>query len=138
VLILSENKLSALPTIILDKSYSIPTKTWIEKDFSESFSKFTFGLGIKDKYLTDSLDCDDIAQGAAFCAKYLHWKETKVKRGLAFGEFHYNSSSVGPHAINIAIVSDAGKINVVFYEPQRRVLIELSDKERDSCAFIRF
>lgn len=124
--------------MILDKIYSIPTKTWIEKDFSESFSKFTFDLGIKDKFLAESLDCDDIAQGAAFWGKYLHWKEIKEKRGLAFGEFHYNSSSVGPHAINIVIVSDAGKISVVFYEPQRRILVELTDKERDSCAFIRF
>ena len=135
-------EVGALPSNFFtrDASYSLPSISYINGEFSNSLRSFLFNLSSAE-WKTESNDCDDFAMAACFLMNFLHHNTVnKVKNtGIAFGEFYYYKQGVGYHAINVAVVRDENqKIKVVFFEPQTYSIVELNKEEIESCVFWRF
>lgn len=123
--------ISTLP----DDAYSLPSRHWVEWDFSRALFSVLSQLGFS--YTEEKSDCDDFARLSAAYAALLHSKEGN-KTGLAFGEFWYTRRDGGGHAINCYIVSDGGELALRFFEPQTQSELALTDEEILSCVFCRF
>ena len=70
--------------------------------------------------------------------------ETVRSKGLpeasmAFGEFWFNSDSIGSHAINAFLYKDTatGPVLVGFFEPQNGQILTLTKNEIHSCSLLR-
>ena len=128
---LYDNGVTSPVRIVGDESYAIPTVEWIVGPFSEELFKVNRKNGL---YKLESNDCEDFAARARALANELNNRTTNCGlRGIAFGEFHYKKDTGGRHAINFAICKDGDKYRFVFYEPQDRKIVELSETEYKSC-----
>lgn len=135
---LTTNGVVTFPTLT-DAKYVAPTLEWIEKQYSDKLTQFLFAYNL-NHWTEESFDCDDISRAAAVTASVLfHNSKSRIKgAGLLFGEYHYIKAGVGGHAINVIIVKDKDIYRVVFYEPQKKFIIKLSDNERASSLWYRF
>lgn len=124
--------------VLVDSEYAFPSKTWLLNEFCGSLKSFLNYLGLSD-YQKSNNDCDDFCRAAALLAQVLHHRTSpNSDSALAIGEFYYNlDSGAGNHAINIAIIFDS-EPKIVFLEPQTREQVFLSEREKNSCYFIRF
>jgi hypothetical protein len=122
--------------VISDAEYNLPSKDWVLNEFSNSFLSFLKFLGA-DEYASEKNDCDDFSRLAACLAQILHHRTSQeIKTGLAIGEFWYRIDSGGAHAINFIIYLDTTP-KIMFYEPQTRKEVFLSETEKQSCSFWR-
>lgn len=122
-----------------DAAYALPDAGWVGDEFALAFRSFIMQLK-QGTWTSEANDCDDFARAAAFFAQYLHHNTPDKSKGtsLAFGEFWYEPSG-GPHAINIFVYRDAaGALRVGFFEPQTFMVVQLSVREWQSCAYYRF
>ena len=127
---------TALPGMALvitaDQTYAKPKLDWLLGDYAEWFKAYRWKLGL-DKWQRRH-DCDDFARAyAQGCSDAWALTEEGKSEGLAVGEFFYHSVN-GPHAIVCAFTPEGR----VFIEPQTCKLLNLSDKEINSCWYARF
>jgi hypothetical protein len=146
---------------IRDARYVFPSRDWVFRAFSKAWGQFRQPF-LEDGWQAELGDCDDFADGAAFYARWLHRLDFALERkaakelgeyppvqvtagaAIAFGTFEYLVGGEDPnkaHAINCAIVSEHGKAELVFFEPQApagRNRVDLTPEETWSCLEIRF
>ncbi len=141
--LLSKNKIAGdLGSLTLDSTYSLPTKDWVVNDFAPKYMDFIKQMKISD-YTTEENDCDNFSLAAKFYANVLHHQEKSMAKhtGIAFGEFGYTQSMNGSnHAIDIILTQETNKTNIVilFFEPQTGQLVNLTQKEYESCFYYIF
>ncbi|MDB6017671.1 MAG: hypothetical protein JWR19_2160 [Pedosphaera sp.] len=122
-----------------DDEYALPTLNWITGDFADSMTGFLNSLEFT--YELHSQDCKAFSRAAAFWAEYC-WNKTQAgQAALALGQCYYlpNGSMEG-HAINCAMTRKAGKIALVFFEPQLNFkagfnlsLTSMTEKNLEPC-----
>ena len=124
---------------VVDNLYVLPSRLWIEKEFSQALSQFQRSLKTS-VWTAEENDCDDFSRFAAFFAEYLHYNtQNKLpKTALCFGEFAYQRDIGGAHAINVFLYRENNKVQMAFYEPQTCKVVVLSESEKMSCLFYRF
>lgn len=139
--ILKENGVQPYNEIVIDATYVLVTKEWIEYIFSEAFVNFLKQFKLI-KYKSEKNDCDNFALHCHSFALILHQNSEKVDgKGFAIGQYHYNQDTGGGHGINFWVTvdkEDSGKYQVLFYEPQTREIITLSEQEKASCRTVFF
>lgn len=128
--------ITATSIAIPDAKYVMPTVGWIEREFSHGLFGFQHALGIAT-FENEAGDCDDFSQAAAFYAKWLNRvsPNRNTEAGLAVGELYYIKDSGGGHAINFIVTLIGDRIQIVFYEPQLRRIVSLSEAERGRVMF---
>lgn len=116
--------------IIADAIYVLPTKQWIENEFS-----IILNTKLKNKYKLEAYDCDNFAIGAENVASEIN---AKANHQLAIGEFYYirDDRNQG-HAINFFLYKEGNNVKIGFIEPQNGKIIDLSEKEILSCSYWR-
>lgn len=115
----------------LDERYALPTISWI----TGPFSKYLFKACVKEfgsGYQPEESDCDDYAALAVQCAKRSHRRTVGRPKdvSLAFGLFSYLQSEDSAHMLNFAVVAYPS-LRLVFYEPQRQQIVNLTRRERE-------
>lgn len=135
--LLVQNKIYPLEYVDIESNlYSVPSLTWLIWDFSNDYFNFINKLG--ETYVLGANNCTSFARSATFYAKYLHFKNgSNNNASEAIGTFKYYKDTGDGHAINIAIVIDGGKTNIVFYEPQSRKITNLTKSEISNCISIQ-
>lgn len=133
------NGMPFISITLTDEFYIAPTANWIKTTYSDKLTKFLFDYNL-NHWTRESSDCDDISRAAAVYSSILfHNSKNRPKgKGLLFGEFHYIKAGAGGHAINFAIAKSGDKYKLVFYEPQKKFEIELSEDEKSSVMWARF
>lgn len=125
---------------LTDKTYIAPEADWVKSQFSSKFTKFLFDYNI-NHWTQESNDCDDISRAAATYASILYGNsKNRIKgHGFLFGEYHYAKAGAGGHAINVAIVKDGEEYRLMFYEPQVKYEVTLSESEKfNGSIWLRF
>jgi hypothetical protein len=125
--------------ITADSTYVLTTRSWIQSDFSSGLSAFQFQMGINN-WKPESNDCDKFSLATTFYAKWLTHSSPnrKFNASLAMGEvFYTRSNSRGNHAINFFIINESDELKIVFYEPQTRQIISLTQNEMFSIYFVK-
>lgn len=125
--------------LIADSRYACPTRAWVEGEFTRGLFKFTAAISAVT-YAIDEWDCDNFTACAALFGHLCH-KDTAIKSSgtaLAVGEFWFTTRNGHPHAINVLIVNNGGKPLINFYEPQSLKIVNLNQKEIESCSGLRF
>jgi hypothetical protein len=118
----------------MDEDYSLPAKVWMA-DTGSPFSQDLWNFLAANDLLTYSAennDCDDFARSAMEVAAIAH-RRMKTGTALAFGMMWYQpdwAKTGDCHCINIAIVGTHDAPEIVFYEPQQRQIVELTDFEK--------
>lgn len=125
--------------VLADAKYLLPTKRWIEQDFSSGLWQFQTEMGIST-WVADANDCDKFSNAASFYAKWLNYSTANrnVSAAIAIGELYYfiGGYSNKGHAINFFIIlGNDGQLQMVCYEPQTRKIVTLTDAERASVFF---
>lgn len=123
--------------IMADKNYVLTTRGWIESEFSSGLSAFQFQMGM-NRWIAESNDCDKFSSATSFYAKWLNHStpNRKVNASLACGEVYFiQDRSQSGHAINFFIVTESGNLTILFYEPQTRLFVTLSETETSSIFF---
>lgn len=136
--VMSGSGIRANSFAVPDAKYILPTRRWIDSDFSSGLWQFQHEMGIA-RWESESNDCDKFAIAASFYAKWLNHSSPNrnVDAGLAFGELYYLKSGLAGqgHAINFFIALAGDSIQLVCYEPQTRSVVELSPAEKQSVFF---
>jgi len=123
--------------IITDNVYVLTTRDWIQSEFSPGLAAFQFQMGINN-WKPESNDCDKFTLGTTFYAKWLNHSSPnrKVNASLACGEvFYTNKDTLKGHAINFFIVNQESELKLLFYEPQTRRFVSLTQTELFSIFF---
>tara|TARA_R110000868_G_scaffold117108_3_gene311137 strand:- start:1405 stop:1845 length:441 start_codon:yes stop_codon:yes gene_type:complete len=122
---------------ISDGSYAMPTLQWVTGPFSDALRKLQYEFKVSGWTREDN-DCDDFARLSAAFAQVLHHNTPDRPEGtaLAVGELWYLQDAGGGHAINFAVCGP-DKTDVLFYEPQRVALVQLTESERARTLLIR-
>ncbi len=135
---LGETNIAANSFALPDGKYLIPTLRWIENDFSKGLWQFQNEMGIST-WSAESNDCDKFAIAASFYAKWLNHSSPNrnIAAGLAIGELYYLKGGVNGqgHAINFIVTLVGDSLQIVFYEPQLRRVVSLSETERGRVMF---
>ena len=136
--LMRETGISAPSFAVPDAKYVLPTRRWVEQDFSGGLWQFQNEMGIS-RWVSESNDCDKFALAASFYAKWLNHSSPNrnVAAGLAIGEVYYLKGGVfgQGHAINFFIVGAGITRQIVFYEPQIRQIVTLTPAEITSIFF---
>lgn len=122
----AEGVMDPLPRF--DSVYAAPTRRFVEGEFSRDLARVERDLGVSE-YQPEKGDCDKFARRAAYWM--MEWSEKTTANtgaGIAFGVFLYARDAGGGHAINC--FPENGRL--VFYEPQTKRVVELSEAERRS------
>jgi hypothetical protein len=122
---------------IADLAYELPSEEWVTDKLPNILWNFIHDLK-QTKYIEESNDCDDFAKMAAAFTHLLHSNTPNREKntGLAFGEFYYkiNGDPKLGHAINFSLVkSKGGFIKLLFFDPQTFKIVNLNQKELESC-----
>ena len=122
---------------VSDSEYALPTMQWVTGPFSDALRKLQYEFKV-NRWTREDNDCDDFARLSAAFAQVLHSNTPDHPEGtaLAIGEMWYVQDSGGGHAINFAVCGP-DHTDVLFYEPQRVALVQLSEAERDRTVLIR-
>lgn len=133
-----EHNIDTTSFIVPDAKYVLPTRDWIESEFSNGLSSFQSEMGIST-WSEESNDCDKFSIATSFYAKWLNHSSPNrnVNASIACGEVFYKKSSVGNHAINFFIIMEKSKLKVIFYEPQTRSIVTLNPEEIRSIFFLK-
>ena len=133
---LSEKGILPANRVAADDVYSLASINWIRDTISYEYNKFLSLIGMA-RYETDSNDCDDFARAfTLFCKKEFRNSLKDKKHSIAVGEFYYIQKNGKAHAINFMIVlNEKREKELLFYEPQMKQFIKLSDEEIQSCLF---
>jgi hypothetical protein len=136
------NQVSWMGNVILvDSSYNLPTRRWIEKEFNPFFHKWLFNHNVGD--WTPTWDCDDFACMYRTLASVCHSTTFRLGRseGLAIGEVYCRTGNIlarpstfKNHAFNAALTDEG----LVFIEPQLPEIFEITEEQRDGIWFARF
>lgn len=114
-------------SFVTDSDYLVLDKGWVANSFSQSFSNFLVSIK-QNIYISESNDCDDFSEYAYAYIRYLQHNKTYNKNfSVCFGKVYYLTDAGIGHAVNFFISSDG---EVLFYEPQKYQIIELSKKEK--------
>ncbi len=122
---------------VLDELFVLPTKAWIEGEFSRGLKQYLANLkSLKYKKIVN--DCDNFALNAWVFARACHVSTDFESRegslpnaGIAFGVFVYSPSQTGPrHMRNFVICENR---TLWFYEPQIRGIAVMTDEEKWEC-----
>ena len=117
---------------VLDYSYKIPTKQWINEKFTPFYSDFLFKYSL-NTYYEDKNNCNKYTQYALTCGHILFKNEKDSTSGaLAIGQFRY-FKGLDRHSIIFFIVNDNGENKLLFYEPQIQQLITLTEEQLRLC-----
>ena len=111
--------LSIVPAITLqDRNYILPTKKWVEGNFTAQLSKFLFDYNIA-LYNEEKNDCDKFSLYGRAVANILNRHNPNNKNtGVAVGQISI-FRGVSGHSINFMVISDKdGNCDVIYYEPQ--------------------
>lgn len=124
---------------LTDASYIAPEANWVKNNYSSKLTKFLFDYNLHH-WTKESSDCDDISRaGATFGAMLYHNSSKRVNgHGFLFGEYHYVKTGVGGHAINVVIVKDGTNYRLMFYEPQVKYEVTLTQAEKSGSMWLRF
>jgi hypothetical protein len=119
---------------LADASYAPPRLDWLTGEFDRWYRQALRAFAI-EAYVAESGDCDDYADLYAALARICHRRmPDSAGAGLPVGVLHYVSLA-GPHAVVLAITSDAG---VVAIEPQRPGhVLTLTRAERSSAWLLK-
>lgn len=125
---------------LTDETYIAPEADWVKNQYSSKLTKFLFDYNLHH-WTKESSDCDDISRAAATYGSILfHNSKSRPKgHGFLFGEYHYIKAGAGGHAINVIIVKDGTNYRLMFYEPQVKYEVTLSELERfNGSLWVRF
>lgn len=124
--------------IISDEITVLPTENWIRGEFTRGLSEFQKHFQIA-RWHERANDCDKFSSATKFYAQWLNFKSTNrsEKASLAVGELYfYVNGSNKAHAINFFITLDKNKkLKLIFYEPQKKIVMNLSEIEKSSIFF---
>lgn len=108
-----------------DAVYWAPQREWFLVQFPQDYRRFLDALqraGFKGPG-----DCDDWSRSAALCAQM-------VKPSMAVGEYMFHTKAGTLHALNVVLVHGHAGIEVLFWEPQTKKLVQLTDNEtKNGC-----
>jgi len=116
--------------------YQPVEKSWVDGAYSVELNRIIFDSGAA--WRGGALNCEDFSLGATFVAKAAHLSAPGRIRDAspAFGFLYYKpedpAANKMAHAINFGILSDG---SLIFYEPQSRQRVRLSDAEVASIYF---
>jgi len=124
-----------LPRLVIETSdpvYELSNESWFTNTFLFDFKRF-IAVSNKTFFKVNANDCDKFSL-------FFHTTANLVPRsrqsGVAIGEVWYSNP---PHSINLGIcISDAGKTNVVFIDPQIPGKVILTKIQKDSIYSVRF
>jgi hypothetical protein len=113
-----------------DKNYECPDYAWLQDTFAGALENFRKTQGIS-RYVPEGNDCDDFSEDTRFFAR-LTYRKTKptAQSTFACGLFSYRQDNGTLHMINVFVVNDE---RFVYWEPQADRIIQLSQKEKESC-----
>lgn len=117
----------AVPPLLLDTDYALPSRAWLGGAFARDLFANLNALGLR--YESNAWDCDKFARMAAWEGWVSHFKTTGHRGGLALGLWCYVTDTGGAHAINVAIVREAGALVLVHFEPQTQLIVDLTKTE---------
>lgn len=127
---------------ILDARYSIPSRGWLTKIFTQHFKKYQEAYGLRF-WESERWDCDNFALDFMVEAQKAHALSSGGKKNssLSVGVMIFNSLGTGgikpgSHMASVAIAGDSKGMSVVTLEPQNGWTTELIAQERDSCDFV--
>jgi hypothetical protein len=132
--LLSNIGVATFDLVIADEEYSLPTRRWFLGTFAAALNRDLDLLGVQT-WKPELNDCDDFALLTTALARVCNALSNPKQNALAVGMFCYMPDGGGYHAINFAIVSEAGQRKVLFLEPQTQQEVKLSEREISSCAF---
>ena len=132
------------PIDLADSNYYLVRADWLNGPFAGAYWDF---LKLYDltEYLAEANDCDKFDHWAAAVARALNSRSVRAESlppgGLAFGCFRYSPdwANGGAHSINWFAhgcpVDDTHPEGIAlgYYEPQKRVVVTLTDKELSTC-----
>ena len=124
---------------IADRNYALPTVNFLRGAFASALWSFQNFFAVMS-WTEEANDCDDFARLAAAFAQILHYLTPGRPEcsALAVGEFWFQKDNGGGgHAINVACCGLEAS-DVVFYEPQTRTVLHLTDTEKASATMVRF
>ncbi len=124
---------------IADRDYALPTVNFLRRAFASALWSFQNFFAVLS-WTEEANDCDDFARISAGFAQILHYLTPgrPAQSALAVGEFWYQKDNFGGgHAINVACCG-LEPSDVVFYEPQTRTVVHLSDTEKANATMVRF
>jgi hypothetical protein len=121
-----------------DREYAIPSLEWVKKVYSPALTDWLFKNGITTQmetrggYHDEENDCDDFADYGVTVGKLLHHHNSSKPPAAAFpmGVIHFLQDDGSGHAINFLIVTDDGKLKLIFYEPQLQDLTPFNPEEK--------
>lgn len=123
--------------LVADLDFSLPDRAWVANEFAASVLSVQHALGVTG-WSEGSNDCDDFARLAAALAQVLHHRtRTGRKTGLAIGEFWYWKYDLSQHAIVFVIVREGDERVLLFWEPQTRQFVKLTNEEKSQCILYR-
>lgn len=109
--------------VFLDDNYGLPNLSWVEDVLIPTFfDNFLTPLGCQYHRGKDGWDCDDLALALVMYARILNKTASK---GIAVGLLGYHDPELGPHACNIIWSRADGEVFPNFYDPTRRVWLNL-------------
>jgi len=124
-------------TLIQHQAYSFVSKTWILNTFAPSFIEFERKNNFPS-YKEGIWSCGDASDICRQWAKAL-WISQGYKKPAAAGKFIYYLNSGQAHSIVVFIAGESlNDAHPIFYEPQKKQIITLSDKERQSILWVEF
>ncbi len=125
-------------TLIQHSKYSLVSRDWVINDFSKSFEQFQTknNLWLLKRGV---FDCGDFSDYCRLWAK-TYWVSQDHKYAAAAGKFIYHPDTPGPaHAICVFVLGTSiTNASVLFYEPQTRREVFLSQKERTNFFWVEF
>lgn len=124
--------------LIPDAAYAFPTMDYVRDVFSP-WAREKLAIIVGD-YEAEDADCDDFAEVCACLAHTAHRKTLDRPRAtaLAFGEFWYTREDGADHAICCFVCLENNTYVLRFLEPQGCEIVNLTQKEIESCAMVRF
>jgi hypothetical protein len=119
--------------------YVIPTEDWFRNQLPAIIKQFQFDVK-QGEYEANANDCDTFTKVAVVAARLSHLKANSVSEtSIPIGEYYFTRADGAKHAIICGLVrTGMGQYKMMFLEPQTCKVIELSDKERESCSHILF
>lgn len=124
--------------LLADTTYALPTLAYVRDEFS-SWAINELAASVGD-YEAEDADCDDFAEECACLAHRAHRKTLDRPRAtaLAFGEFWFTREDGEAHAICCFVCLENDAYSLRFLEPQGCEIVNLTQKEIESCAMVRF
>ena len=121
----------------MDGEYALPTRDWVLNQFGPAMRADMARLGV-GRYLKETFDCDNFAFFNYTFAQICHARTAPNSgKGLAVGVWMYTVRNFGGgHAINFAIVLENGQPQLMFFEPQTQLEVQLLPEEKIGATYL--